>query len=52
MNPWRAPEQESDEDRARRFLRVEQDCMKCHDQDNDVHWNFEKKWPFIVHRER
>ena len=24
-------------------------CQSCHDIDNDVHWNFEKKWPQIIH---
>jgi cytochrome c554/c'-like protein len=24
-------------------------CQKCHDQENDVHWNFSKKWPKVIH---
>ena len=24
-------------------------CQSCHDIENDVHWNFEKRWPQIIH---
>jgi hypothetical protein len=28
--------------------RIEDSCIKCHDPENDVHWNFDK-WKKIVH---
>jgi hypothetical protein len=52
MNPWRAPEGEKPEDRARRKDRIDQFCQRCHDTDNDVTWahgGFAKKWPGIAH---
>ena len=24
-------------------------CIGCHDGDNDPHWDFDKRWPMIVH---
>ena len=24
-------------------------CQKCHDMDNDVHWDFSKRWPEVEH---
>jgi hypothetical protein len=30
-------------------LLVDKFCQSCHDIDNDVHWNFDKNWPMIVH---
>jgi hypothetical protein len=41
MNPWKH--------RANPKLAMDVFCQKCHDVDNDVHWNFDKKWPKIVH---
>jgi hypothetical protein len=32
-----------------RMSKIDQFCQKCHDIDNDVHWNFAKNWPKIVH---
>lgn len=32
-----------------RMLKIDFSCQKCHDQENDVHWNFNKKWPEIIH---
>ena len=34
INPWKA--------NAKRLLAIETTCRKCHDDDNDVHWNFDK----------
>jgi 2',3'-cyclic-nucleotide 2'-phosphodiesterase (5'-nucleotidase family) len=52
MNPWRAPEKETKEAKAKRLGRIDQFCQKCHDVDNDVTWTnhgFERKWPLIEH---
>jgi hypothetical protein len=52
MNPHRTPADETPQARDKRLLRLEESCRKCHDSDNDVHWNI-KKWVEgkIVHRE-
>ncbi|MCS6849555.1 MAG: hypothetical protein NZ700_00120 [Gemmataceae bacterium] len=54
MNPFRPPpgEDPTSPEAKRRLLHIDQSCQKCHDIDNDVHWNFEKKWPKVVHREK
>jgi hypothetical protein len=49
MNPWKAKPNEDDAAKAARQLRINDFCMKCHDQDNDVHWNFKTKWAKIEH---
>jgi Cytochrome c554 and c-prime len=49
LNPWKAPENESAEAKEKRLLVIDQACQKCHDPDNDVNWNFKKKWPKIEH---
>lgn len=58
MNPFKATPAELDpktdpKERERlkhaRMLNIDLSCQKCHDHDNDVHWNFSKKWPKIVH---
>jgi hypothetical protein len=49
MNPWKAKGNETVEQKARRVLRINEACRKCHDEDNDVHWDFDKKWPQIAH---
>jgi hypothetical protein len=62
MNPYRAPKDQaaqksSQEGEAlqakekRRILLIDRSCQTCHDSDNDVNWDFEKKWPKIIHRE-
>jgi hypothetical protein len=42
INPWRAKANETAKDREKRMLAIEAMCQRCHDQDNDVHWNFDK----------
>lgn len=32
-----------------RLRRIDDFCQRCHDMENDVHWDFQKKWPKIVH---
>jgi hypothetical protein len=34
---------------ARRMNSTDRFCQSCHDIENDVHWNFEKRWPQIIH---
>ena len=46
MNPWK---RQDGEDEKRHKNRVDQMCQKCHDTDNDVHWDFDKKWPKVAH---
>ena len=36
-------------DQAKRMLRIDLFCQKCHDIDNDVHWQFDKRWPEVIH---
>lgn len=49
MNPFREKEGETAEGKTRRLNLMDQSCQQCHDQDNDVHWDFKKKWPLIAH---
>jgi len=52
MNPYRPlPPGATPAAEAQRINLLDQSCQKCHDIDNDVHWNFAKKWPKIVHHE-
>jgi hypothetical protein len=50
MNPWKQPAQEAPQARRIRELQMDKFCQSCHDIDNDVHWDFDQKWPKIVHR--
>jgi cytochrome c554/c'-like protein len=49
MNPWKAPPEENAAQKAARILAIDKACQRCHDPDNDVHWNYEAKWPKIEH---
>ncbi len=51
MNPFKVPAKESAEQMQRRLNLIDQACQKCHDTDNDVHWDFKVKWPVVVHHE-
>jgi hypothetical protein len=42
MNPYKTRPNESDEEKKKRINRLDLSCQKCHDQDNDVHWKFDK----------
>jgi hypothetical protein len=33
-----------------RKQKIDKACQRCHDIDNDVHWNFSKNWPLIEHK--
>jgi len=46
MNPGKRQPNETEQQHK---LRVDQMCQKCHDTDNDVHWDFDKKWPKVAH---
>ncbi len=52
MNPFKERPGETPEDKTRRLNLLDQSCQQCHDQDNDVHWDFNKKWPLIAHPEQ
>jgi hypothetical protein len=50
MNPYKPQPNENAQQTAKRLLDINLSCQKCHDIDNDVHWNFETKWPKVIHR--
>lgn len=52
MNPCKTKPNETPQQKAARENRLNDSCMKCHDTDNDVHWDL-KKWVEgkIVHKE-
>lgn len=52
MNPFKPQASATAAEETRRINSLDQACQKCHDQDNDVHWDFKKKWPSIVHHEK
>jgi hypothetical protein len=52
MNPYRYVDDETAEVRQRRHNLIDRSCQQCHDQDNDVHWDFLKKYPKVVHPEK
>jgi hypothetical protein len=47
MNPLKAKPGENPRVVANR---IDASCQKCHDTDNSVHFNFEKYWPKIEHK--
>jgi hypothetical protein len=58
INPWKYlpvdANKSADDQRKARFLKIEQQlCIKCHDDDNDVHWKgpdaFTEHWELIQH---
>jgi hypothetical protein len=51
MNPYKAKPEETPAQNKVRVQRLNDFCQKCHDQENDVHWNFVKRWPEIEHME-
>jgi hypothetical protein len=51
MNPFKPKSGESPDEASKRQFLVDQSCQHCHDQDNDVQWDFKKKWPKIAHPE-
>jgi hypothetical protein len=51
MNPYKPQPGETQAAMNKRLNLLDQSCQQCHDIDNDVHWDFRKKWPIIVHPE-
>lgn len=52
MNPWKAKEGETADQKKARTLKADQFCQTCHDMDNDVTWTndgFARKWPKVAH---
>ncbi len=49
MNPYKPQPNENPAQEKARLLQIDLSCQKCHDIDNDVHWNFAAKWPKVVH---
>jgi hypothetical protein len=52
LNPWKYDKAKAQKDPAwekRRVLELDKFCQKCHDQDNDVHWDYNLKWPKVEH---
>ncbi|MGF1580636.1 MAG: multiheme c-type cytochrome [Gemmataceae bacterium] len=49
INPWKAQPGMSPEAERKRKLKIDVFCQNCHDQENDVNWKFEKRWPKIIH---
>lgn len=43
MNPYKTKPGETEAEKTGRVNRLDMSCQKCHDIDNDVHWNI-KKW--------
>jgi hypothetical protein len=51
MNPFKAKPDETELQKKRRLLQLQDSCRKCHDLENDVNWDFDKRWPDVVHKE-
>jgi hypothetical protein len=49
MNPWKAKPNETAAEKSIRELAINKACQRCHDQENDMHWDLDVKWPKIVH---
>jgi hypothetical protein len=52
LNPWKAPEKETEVEKKRRIGRIDAMCQRCHDSENDVNWTrdgFEKRWAKVAH---
>jgi hypothetical protein len=51
INPlgYHGKEPETAAQKKVRMQRIDDFCQKCHDLDNDVHWDFDPKWKKIVH---
>jgi hypothetical protein len=49
MNPHKPKPNEPPGGDPKRLLAIDLSCQKCHDVDNDVHWNFAEKWQKVIH---
>lgn len=48
MNPWAKAYNKNLPENVR-LQKIDNFCQTCHDIENDVHWNFDKKWPLVIH---
>jgi hypothetical protein len=51
INPYkyRGKAPETAAAKNQRMIAIGDFCRKCHDDDNDVHWDFDKTWPKVIH---
>jgi hypothetical protein len=50
INPWKAnPANATPAANHQRLLQIDHFCQSCHDSENDVHWQFDKAWPKVIH---
>jgi hypothetical protein len=49
MNPWKAKPNENAAATEKRELVIGDFCQKCHDQENDMHWDYKVDWAKIAH---
>ncbi len=49
INPWKAKPGMTKKGNHKRLLQISVACQKCHDPENDVNYNFEKRWAKVVH---
>jgi len=48
LNPW-AKHFNSGLPEKTRLQKIDNFCQNCHDIENDVHWQFAKRWPQVIH---
>ncbi len=48
INPWAKQHNQGVPEHVRR-QRINIFCQSCHDIENDVHWDFDKSWPKVIH---
>src|SRR5262249_1051960 len=48
LNPW-ARHFNSGLPEKTRLQKIDNFCQNCHDIENDVHWQFSKRWPQVIH---
>jgi len=48
INPW-AQHFNKNLPQQARLQKIDNFCQNCHDIENDVHWQFAKRWPEVIH---
>jgi Cytochrome c554 and c-prime len=48
LNPW-AKHFNPNLPQQARLQKIDNFCQNCHDIENDVHWQFSKRWPEVIH---
>jgi Cytochrome c554 and c-prime len=48
INPW-AQHFNKNLPAQARLQKIDNFCQNCHDIENDVHWQFAKRWPVVIH---